>query len=81
MNVRNLKLLHTKLIPGGFLEIATDFTDYYQKMKEAFCETENLWTDFRESENERILKGELKTNYEMKYEAAGRVLHYMELRK
>ena len=42
---------------------------------------DTLWTKVRETKNERILNPEFKTNFELKYEAEGRDLFYLELGK
>ena len=44
-------------------------------------EGDTLWANVRETKNERILNPEFKTNFELKYETAGRDLFYLELEK
>jgi len=76
-----LELLHSRLIPGGLIEIATDDADYYAAMKKSIAATAELWENVRESVNERILDSMNKTNYEIKWAAQGRSLYYAELKK
>jgi len=40
-----------------------------------------LWTSNRETRNDRILNPEYRTNFELKYQAEGRDLYYIELTK
>ena len=76
-----LKLLHSRLVAGGLLEIATDHADYYEAMKKTIAVTPELWDNVRETRNERIVGGMHKTNYELKFEAEGKTLFYAELVK
>lgn len=76
-----LKLLHSRLQRDGRIELATDHGDYYEQMKRAVVQSGVTWSAVVEAENSRLFEGTLKTNYEMKYATAGRILHYMELRK
>lgn len=76
-----LKLLHARLVPQGLIEIATDDKDYFEMMKKTIAATSELWENVRETVNERILGGAMKTNYELKFEAEGRPLFYAELKK
>lgn len=76
-----LVLLHTRLVPGGLVEIATDDKDYFDAMKKTIAATAELWENTRETVNERILDGMNKTNYELKWAAQGRSLYYAELKK
>ena len=76
-----LKLLHVCLVPQGLIEIATDDKDYFEMMKKTIAATSELWENVRETVNERILGGAMKTNYELKFEAEGRPLFYAELKK
>jgi len=76
------KLLHRRLSTGGRLEIATDNFDYMIAFKSSLVEAgDTLWANVSETKNERILNPEFKTNFELKYEAAGRDLFYLELVK
>jgi tRNA (guanine-N7-)-methyltransferase len=76
------KLLHRRLVPGGRLEIATDNFDYMIMFRSSLVEAgDTLWAHAREAKNERILNPEFKTNFELKYEAEGRDLFYLELVK
>jgi tRNA (guanine-N7-)-methyltransferase len=77
-----IHLLHDRLVPGGRIELATDNFDYYMWLKRTLIEAgEELWSHTREKKNERILNPEIKTNFELKYEAEGRDLYYIELTK
>ncbi len=76
------KLLHGSLLPGGLLELATDNFNYMIAFKAALVEAgDTLWSNVRESRNERILDAGVQTHFEAKYTRAGRDLYYMELRK
>jgi len=76
------RLLHRRLEPGGRLEIATDNFDYLLAFKSALIVAgESLWSATRQTKNERILNPEFQTNFELKYEAEGRPLYYLQLVK
>jgi tRNA (guanine-N7-)-methyltransferase len=77
-----VRMLHDRLVPGGLIELATDNFDYYIWLKRTLIEAgEDMWAATRERRNERILNPEIKTNFEIKYEAEGRDLYYLELKK
>jgi tRNA (guanine-N7-)-methyltransferase len=76
-----LRLLHSRLAPGGLLEIATDDQDYFSAIKKTIASTTELWENVRETINERILDSMNKTSYEIKWAAEGRALFYAELKK
>lgn len=76
-----VKVLYGKLKSGGLLELATDFQDYYEQMQKSVKTADLPWKTQRETVGERIHSPHLKTNYELKFEAAGKNLYYMELRK
>lgn len=76
-----LRLLHSRLLPGGLIEAATDDEDYFISMKKSIAATLELWDNVRETRDERIFGGAMKTNYELKFEAEGRPLFYVELKK
>jgi len=77
-----VRLLHERLVPGGLIELATDNFDYYMWLRRTLIEAgEDMWAGTREQKNERILNPEIKTNFELKYEAEGRDLFYIELKK
>jgi tRNA (guanine-N7-)-methyltransferase len=77
-----IQMLHDRLVPGGRIELATDNFDYYMWLRRTLIEAgEDMWSGTRERKNERILNPEIKTNFELKYEAEGRDLFYLELRK
>jgi tRNA (guanine-N7-)-methyltransferase len=76
------KLLHRRLAPGGLLEIATDNLDYVAAFKSALIDAgDTMWSRTQETFNERIMNPDIKTNFELKYEAEGRDLYYLELEK
>ncbi|OQA58155.1 MAG: tRNA (guanine-N(7)-)-methyltransferase [Candidatus Omnitrophica bacterium ADurb.Bin277] len=75
------RLIHSRLGTGGLLEIATDDADYFTVIKKGMAATAELWDNIRETQNERILGGMMKTHYELKFEAEGRTLYYAELVK
>ena len=73
--------LYDRLSPGGFLEIATDDVDYFSHMKMQFEDFPRAWKEVRPQINQRFINPEHKTNYELKYEAQGKPLYYLEARK
>jgi len=74
------QLVHASLVPGGFLELATDNFDYLIAFKAALVEAgDTLWSATRESRNARILDPGVQTHFEAKYARQGRDLYYMEL--
>lgn len=74
--------LHSRLLPGGKLEIATDNFDYMIAFKSSLVEAdEAIWSSMRDTVNTRLLNPEFATNFELKYEAEGRDLYYFELEK
>ena len=76
------KLLHRRLQPGGRLELATDNFEYLIAFKKALVEAgDTLWSQTRESQNERLLDPEILTHFEAKYRRQGRLLYYIELSK
>lgn len=81
VNADLLRLLHSRLVPGGLIEVATDDADYFTAIKRSVAATEELWDNVREAKNERILDSMNRTNYEIKWASQGRELFYMELRK
>jgi tRNA (guanine-N7-)-methyltransferase len=76
-----LHLLHSRLTPGGLIELATDYHDYFVQMRSAVAQSGVKWRTVQETANERLFDSMFKTNYEIKYQAAGRILHYLELQK
>ena len=74
-----LGLMRSRLVPGGKIEIATDFADYFKSIQELVRETAVWWGGVKESVNQRLFCPDMKTSYELKYEAEGRPLYYMEL--
>ena len=74
-------LLHSRLSGGGWVQIATDDPEYFSLIKQSFHEAGLAWLS-RESVNQRLTGADaVKTNYESKYEAAGRNLYYLEFQK
>ena len=43
--------------------------------------SQEIWGEIHESRNARFREPAVKTNYELKFEAEGRTLHYLELKK
>jgi tRNA (guanine-N7-)-methyltransferase len=76
-----LKLLHSRLDPGGRIELSTDHGDYYLQMRRAVVQSGVEWSTVEEAVDARLFAAAQKTNYEVKYATAGRTLHYLELRK
>lgn len=74
-------LLREKLEDGGLIELATDNLPYYEDIQREVDLLGPVWASRRETVNQRIFCGEFKTSYELKYEAEGRPLYYMELVK
>ncbi|MBI4124831.1 MAG: tRNA (guanosine(46)-N7)-methyltransferase TrmB [Deltaproteobacteria bacterium] len=74
-------LLRQKLKPGGLVEVATDDADYFEAIKKETALCALPWGGVREGRNERLFPSDVKTNYELKYEADGRELFYLELCK
>ena len=76
-----LALLHDRLAPGGQIQMATDDEDYFLEIKKAVSLTGIAWRGIRESLNQRLGEPLEKTNYEMKFEARGKNIYYLELTK
>ncbi len=75
------ELLHSRLEPNGRIEIATDDFDYFMAIQTAFAETVSLWSSIEQSIDQPLFEAEAKTNYELKFMAGGRMLHYLEVLK
>lgn len=76
------QLLHQRLVPGGKLELATDNFEYLIYFRKSLVEAgDTLWSNVRQSQNERILDPEVLTHFEAKYRREGRDLYYIELTK
>ena len=75
-----LEALEKKLMSGGVIEMATDDADYFEHIERAASDTGFLWNRIQK-EDKRTHFPHLKTNYELKYETAGRRLCYLELVK
>jgi tRNA (guanine-N7-)-methyltransferase len=76
-----LKLIHDRLKPGGLVELATDFEEYFRAVQSLVEQQSRLWRTIRNSINNRLMNGPEKTNYETKYIKAGRPIYYLELQK
>jgi len=81
LNSSFFDLLHSKLVPGGAVEIATDQKDYFEQIWEDISASAREWAIVRKSVNERLFCPEIRTNYEIKYAAQGRPLYYVEFVK
>jgi tRNA (guanine-N7-)-methyltransferase len=81
INGEFLRLLHERLAGGGLVEIATDHLDYFLHVQNALIRSGISWTNVRTARDERFFNASVKTNYEIKYGAVGRDLHYLELEK
>jgi len=73
--------LHTRLMPGALIEIATDDLDYFQNIKREVVLSGISWQESRESINQRIFNPSIKTLFECKYELLNKPLYYLELKK
>ena len=76
-----LRLLHARLADDGKIELATDHEDYFLQMRSAVVQSGMRWSNVTETANDRLFEALAKTNYEIKYENAGRKLNYIELSK
>jgi tRNA (guanine-N7-)-methyltransferase len=76
-----LRMVHERLAEDGLVEMATDHLDYFLRMQNAVIQSGIAWKSVRNTRGERLFGASVKTNYEVKYEAAGRDLFYLELRK
>jgi tRNA (guanine-N7-)-methyltransferase len=76
-----LRLLHDRLTDTGLIELATDHPDYFLQMEKAAIQSGISWKKVRKLSDERLFEAMAKTNYEIKYEAAGRKLNYLEIQK
>lgn len=71
------ELLFSRLESNGKIELATDEANYFTQIRrEAACLEGRA--EIRESRNQRLF-GAIKTNFEVKYEAEGRALYYLEI--
>jgi tRNA (guanine-N7-)-methyltransferase len=78
INRQFVEVLHGKLTDDGRIEIVTDDFDYSIVIKEAFAETASLWRNVRHNTDEPLFETEERTNYEVKWRAAGRTIYYLE---
>ena len=81
VNASFLELLHSRLKPGALVEIATDHSDYFTEIRKAAAQTEVLWKNIRESVGERLRNEMIRTNYELKFQTAGKKIYYLELQR
>lgn len=80
INPALLQMLFQKLKSGGLVYIATDDQNYHEEIKTGLAENP-IWK-VRESVNLRLNPNpEIQTNYELKFQAAGKPLYYLELTK
>lgn len=75
-----LALLHRCLEPNGKIYLATDDEDYFASILINVQASAFLWQSIQKG-HERWFYPSMKTNYELKYEAANRPLYYLELVK
>jgi len=74
-------LLYKRLRPEGSVFLATDHEKYFKFIKDEILLADLPWS-LKETKNQRPEKrGKMKTNYEAKYEAAGKNLFYLEMIK
>lgn len=78
ISVQFLELLYKKLEAGGIIYLATDDADYFEHMQRDSAAMKSPRTV--RTSLERMI-GPVKTNYEIKWEAAGRRMQYMEIKK
>ncbi|MFQ5511223.1 MAG: tRNA (guanosine(46)-N7)-methyltransferase TrmB [Candidatus Krumholzibacteriia bacterium] len=76
-----LALTARRLAESGIIELATDHDDYFMQMRLAVVQSGVAWRTTEETTNDRLFAAGARTNYELKYESAGRTLHYLELVK
>jgi len=76
-----LEELCRTLKSGGAVHLATDDEDYFSGMRKVVAGRESGWRSFRESINQRLVHETLKTLYETKFQAMGRPIYYLELKK
>lgn len=76
-----VRLLHSRLVPAGLVELATDHHDYFVQMQSAATQSGVDWRRVNVRTNQRPFNAGFKTNYEIKYESDGRTLNYLELEK
>ena len=76
-----LHLLHSRLQDDGLIELATDHDDYLTQIRSAVIQSGIRWRHIEDAVDSRLFAAFSKTNYEIKYESAGRTLHYLELQK
>jgi len=76
-----MQILWDHLQAGGRVLFATDFENYFKELK-ALCEQKNNpWASIKSRLNTPFSDERERTHYEIKYQAEGRTLYYIELIK
>lgn len=70
-----LELLERTVAPGALFRLATDHAQYFEQMQEVFAVRQAHWTA-----EPNGWEGYTPTNYELKYEAAGRTINRLAFR-
>lgn len=70
-----------KLIPGGRLALQTDHADYFEQMKQVTAAQKGLTAVPFEDESFGTVEGDVKTNYEIKYQREGRSIFRLAFRR
>lgn len=81
LNAVFFKSVDPVLAPGAVLYLATDYQPYYDFIREQLAESGTSWRIVRETVNERICDPDLKTEFEMRFEAERRPRYYLEIHK
>jgi len=76
-----MRLVYSRLKPGGLLELVTDDARYAERMNSLVGAMEPRWQKVVTGLPRPSLGTELKTNYELKFAADGRPIYYLEARK
>lgn len=78
----NLEILHKTLIPNGFVNIATDHTDYFKWMLEHIEQCKKIFEKVDYSKPAGAEQGEMAgTNFERKYIKEGRQVYTTAIKK
>ncbi len=80
LNSAFLKLIASKLEPGGRLSIATDHREYFDKIALAVKGAPLMEVDFRKT-SAALETESVGSNFERKYQREGRVIHRMAATK
>lgn len=81
LNAEFFKSVNTVLAPEAVLYLATDYQPYYDFIREELEASGTGWKIVRETVNERICDPDLKTEFEMRFEADKRPRYYLEIHK